>query len=425
MLPLDVTSYAELFRRAGYRTACLSANPFVSPLTGLDRGFDLAEWGQFSDCFLRFQGTPRPIGRTGRLVGQSESTGQRRDRDLALQARDSIRQMTTRFPLPAELLVQASRISKGQTRAGLEPKVSGWIEADLEKFLSGAPRDVPVFVVVNLLEAHEPYFGVLNPGTTSIPDWLWAFSGPLDKSSWREGRASPSVRDVTRIRRLYRAAAESLDRRLGSVLDTFASARDPVLTDVAVMGDHGQALGEQGSIYHVTGTATSLLRVPLVIRSGSGEGRGRIGTWVSLEDSIRLLVSHSPGVGSALGLAAGDLVGMVDGLTEPMAAALVDGPPPSDSVVSHELPTHASSSRGRAVVVFSGELKVVIDLATGSASINDASSDAQGVELSPDDRSNPGFKLYERAVPLVAQVRECLRQGDSSTQEKRLASWGY
>jgi len=43
-LPESVPSVAERFGEAGYRTACLSRNSYVSEATGLDRGFDRFQW---------------------------------------------------------------------------------------------------------------------------------------------------------------------------------------------------------------------------------------------------------------------------------------------------------------------------------------------------------------------------------------------
>lgn len=43
-LPETLETLPELLGRAGYRTACLSRNSYVSPGTGLDRGFDTFTW---------------------------------------------------------------------------------------------------------------------------------------------------------------------------------------------------------------------------------------------------------------------------------------------------------------------------------------------------------------------------------------------
>ena len=47
-LPESVPSVAERFGEAGYRTACLSRNSYVSEATGLDRGFDRFQWLAYS-----------------------------------------------------------------------------------------------------------------------------------------------------------------------------------------------------------------------------------------------------------------------------------------------------------------------------------------------------------------------------------------
>ena len=44
MLPSTIPTVATRFSQAGYQTACLSRNSYVSSATGLDRGFDRFQW---------------------------------------------------------------------------------------------------------------------------------------------------------------------------------------------------------------------------------------------------------------------------------------------------------------------------------------------------------------------------------------------
>jgi hypothetical protein len=303
--------------------------------------------------------------------------------------------------------------------------VSGWIENDLSQFLSTTPPDDPVFVLVNLLDAHEPYFGVLSDGSGTAPDWLWAYSGPLDRSGWREGRRAPTPRDVARIARLYRAGAELVDRRLGNLLSAFESSRDLAQTDVVVLGDHGQALGEQGRMYHVHGTVTSMLRVPLIVRTGGRTGRGRIDTWVSLTDSMRLLAADSPEIATVLGPVGEKAVTESPDRSEASVAALVDGPPPPAARLSRPPRPGSSSPREQAVVVFSGDMKLVVDVATGKATLNDAEAEGAGDPVELGHLSRPGALMYQTAGPILERVRHLLAEGDSANQERRLSSWGY
>lgn len=43
-LPIELSTLPELLSRAGYRTACLTPNSYLSDATGLDRGFDRYRW---------------------------------------------------------------------------------------------------------------------------------------------------------------------------------------------------------------------------------------------------------------------------------------------------------------------------------------------------------------------------------------------
>jgi arylsulfatase A-like enzyme len=424
MLPPDIPTYAEHFRKAGYRTACLSANPFISPLTGLSRGFDLADWGQTSDCFLRFHSDPKAVGSVGSYGNGDAPRSDLVDSRLPDWLRESIRRVTTRFPLPVEMLNQAGRVTGVQDGETKAPRVSGWIEGELRRFLGGCGQEEPVFVMVNLLDAHEPYFGVLSSGGGLDTDWLWAYSGPLDRNDWREGIRPPGPRDIARITRLYRASVELADARLGNLLSEFAAFRDVDRTDVVVLGDHGQALGEQGRLYHVYGTDGSTLRVPLVIRAASRSGSSQVDRWVTAQDSLSLLAQESPRVARVLGPTLAEPHQPEVGRGIEQATALVDGYPPTSARRSGSS-AGTTGPRDQAVVAYGGDFKVVVEVASGKARFYDTTSGEGDETVIPDSRSEVGIALLRSAQAAVEQVRRCLAQGNTATEEARLASWGY
>jgi arylsulfatase A-like enzyme len=423
-LPPEIETYAELFRKSGYRTACFSANPFISPLTGLSRGYELAEWGQFSDCFRRFQSHPRPVGRTDASVINPSQPDGWIDRGFPPSLRDSARRLSTRFPLPWEVVIQARRLSRAREGARPSPVVSAWIESELTHFLSATTSDIPAFITINLLDAHEPYFGVLSDDRGTDPDWLWAFSGPLDRSGWRAGRTSPTSRDVARVTRLYKAAAETLDRRLKSILTTYGMLRDVSKADLIVLGDHGQALGEQGHMYHVRGSYASTLQVPLIVRAAGGPGHERVDSWVSATESFRLLANESETVSAVLSSAGREQRGDRHAPPFESVAALVDAPPEPSEPGSIRRNGDSVGAMGQAIVVYFQDRRFVLDVASGKTTVNSAVSDSAGDPVTTAG-TGEGAAVLESARTILEQVRRCLMQGGSALGEKRLASWGY
>lgn len=418
----DLGTYAERFQRAGYATGSFSANPFLSPLTGLTRGFETAAWGQFSDCFRRFQPRPRPVGRYPETSAAPLEPARWVDHGLSERARSSLRRLTTRLPLPWETAFRAVRRMQSGHPPAETPKVAAWIEPELHRFLGDVPTDRPVFTLVNLLDAHEPYFGVLaGTNSPSDVDWLWAYSGPLDRIDWRDGRKPPTPRDLDRIQRLYRAGVELADQRLGRVLDLFRTHGRFDRLNLIVMGDHGQALGEEGNLYHVRGSVDALLRVPLVIHHRNQNQPEVCGEWVSTKDSIALLADRSSSIASVL---EGASAAAPRYTTPPAqgACALVDGSPSAERA-----PTAGTSaaSRRQSVVGFAGNVRLEGDVATATVRRTEGSylpgkpgAFAQTESPSPEP-------ILDCVLSAIQQVRGLLSVGDTLAQERRLASWGY
>ncbi len=127
----------------------------------------------------------------------------------------------------------------------------------------------PLFIWLHLYDAHRPYeppqgFAEQyypdnrDPRATDLPDPLGPLPPHLD-----------GVRDLDYVRALYRGEISSLDRALGELL------AEPRLQTaiVALTGDHGESLGEQGLWWDHVGVYPSVLHVPLILRwPGSPQG---------------------------------------------------------------------------------------------------------------------------------------------------------
>lgn len=254
-LPAGPPTLAERLDARGYRTVGLSANGWVSPGTGLERGFErfvfLGDRGFASQLLL-------PL-----VFDRPEDLGGRAIVDRALAEVD-------------------------------------------------AAGDEPVFLFLNLLEAHEPF------GT--VPDdWRSRFADePLDPTLGRTWlRDMPRSwctchKDAGELRcedGLYKADAERVravidrydagvayDDHLLGVLREGLEARgrweDAV---VVVTSDHGEHLGEEGGrLGHMVWLTEALLRVPLVVKD-PGQAPGLVDTTVDLAWLGRWLQARAEG----------------------------------------------------------------------------------------------------------------------------------
>lgn len=141
-------------------------------------------------------------------------------------------------------------------------------------------------------------YGYPERGAEQVSDaaikWMARRSGPQfvwvhyydPHSPYQEGPpgAEPEAR--------YRAEIELVDRELGRVIAAFRkNAPDGV---IAVVGDHGEALGDHGEETHGIFLYDSVLRVPLVI-SGGGVTPAVIGARVSARAVARSLLKVATG----------------------------------------------------------------------------------------------------------------------------------
>ena len=66
---------------------------------------------------------------------------------------------------------------------------------------------------------------------------------------------------------LYDGEIAYMDSQFGQLLSGLAKAADPARTIVAVLGDHGESLGEHGEYFHGVLLYESVIRVPFILRA--------------------------------------------------------------------------------------------------------------------------------------------------------------
>ena len=173
-------------------------------------------------------------------------------------------------------LVGPGRFDRRHTRAHADwAEGDAWALGRLAEALAEPDRP-PVFAVVFLVATHFDY---PPPGEAdrrfepSAPDA--ALLVP-----WPEGGAGRRS-----VLNRYRNAAYAADARLGR----FLAGVDLSTTRVAVTGDHGQSLGEDGTIGHWSRLSDAQTRVPFVL-AGPGVPAGRVGVTTAHADAAALLL---------------------------------------------------------------------------------------------------------------------------------------
>jgi arylsulfatase A-like enzyme len=256
-LPDDFTTLAEYFLGAGYRTAAFSDNPVVSPVFGLDQGFETFRWhsGWWSSPFQ--QGTV--LGRVMKRLGIPD----------------------------LRTLLGANPVGRRSFRA------SGIVERFLD-WLGEGPGDRPWFAYLHFMEPHAPY---APPG-----DWRKRFLDPaypdpgshrpLPKNHPHPWETAPPLGEAQRrfVVGLYDGEIAYWDHEFGALIEELERRELLANTLLVVTADHGEEFYEHGGWDHKSSLYDELLHVPLCL-SGPGIEPGRSDAPVSLRSVLPTLLA--------------------------------------------------------------------------------------------------------------------------------------
>jgi arylsulfatase A-like enzyme len=231
-----------LFAAAGYDTACVSNNPWVSRLTGMGFGFQLIrDPGSVHPPAWKSVLRSWPRLRSAVRAGYYATRARYRRDDLG--AEDAVRS------------VQSWSVRRGGDR--------------------------PFFLLVNLVEAHAPYLTPLAPvairdGGVGLGRALRAMqlleSRAAIAFNLRGGGSGRSLAAAAVARAMQEQAARYLDRvvvRLHRMLGSDGHRE----TVWCVTSDHGESFGEHGALLHGFTLDEEALHVPLVL-AGAGMQAG-------------------------------------------------------------------------------------------------------------------------------------------------------
>ncbi|MBU0718586.1 MAG: sulfatase [Planctomycetes bacterium] len=235
------TTFAQRLSRAGYETLLFSNNPYVSPATGYDRGFERV-------CYLNRSNTRNTV-RRGLLLQYCGRI-----------ARAAINRNTA-YKIPTDLLAdEAGNVVR--TRR---------------------PNDRPLFLYLHL-DVHHPYLShrrylrqVLSP---NVPE-------RLVREVERRQRRHPDmtyfarndisedirVQHIGVLRAMYAASMIKADEQIRRVCSAWQAAGLWDNSLIVITSDHGECIGEHGLISHGHFPYEEAMRVPLVCKYPSGTAR--------------------------------------------------------------------------------------------------------------------------------------------------------
>jgi arylsulfatase A-like enzyme len=270
---------AEWFQEQGYRTAAVSANGWVSPEIGLGRGFDE---------FVRVWQLARADTEIARVAKASQHLPAHRK---------AMRVVATRRP--ADALNMSYRWLRRRLRYGDFAAGSVNRQALL---LAAEARSAPLFLFVNYMEAHAPYWGPARYRRKLLPPGVGrkrARRIPQSSSRVNAGVARLEADDLAVLRALYLAELRYLDERLQQLLCGIEERRGLGGATVVVLSDHGDNIGEHGLLGHNYSVWETLLHVPLLVRFPDGEDAGRRDP--RLAQTVDVLPTVAEAVGGRLG----------------------------------------------------------------------------------------------------------------------------
>jgi len=269
VLPDELETLAERLGAVGYRTASFSENSLIDEAFGMHQGFEHAR--------------TRSVGRD--------------TKDEWLR------------------------------RPGFE------LERVVREWRDGVGGDDPLFVFVNLYDAHAPY--TRRDENTFVPNGLDILDEDLRQPGAAPGAAIahsagmcdrlPEPAAIEVLRGLYLGDVAAADAKLGAVRRLLESLGRDWIT--IVTSDHGEHFGEHRLLGHEYSVREPVLRIPLVVHGVAPRAAVRIPQPVGLAD-VPVSILAWAGVELPAGLAGRPLPVEPDesGRGRPMLASFTDSP---------------------------------------------------------------------------------------------------
>ncbi|MFT7463743.1 MAG: arylsulfatase A-like enzyme [Pseudohongiellaceae bacterium] len=245
-----------------------------------------------------------------------------------------------------------------------DPEVQPWdgardgnaTVAMAQEWMGEIDSEQPFFLWVHLFEPHVPY-PLTDYASEAMGDYAGVFADGSDADEIHElpkGWADDPA-EVAALRALYDGRVRDADAQVGRLFETLSELGLADRTMVAMLGDHGQLLGEHGAAGHGPVLFEEVLRVPLMLSDPTASvSAGRVAERVGLIDVMPTLLER---LGEALpeGLQGRSLAPSMFGksLSSRPYFAEVRVPKPEPGA-------DADDQEDGAVAVFQGRYKLVV-----------------------------------------------------------------
>jgi Arylsulfatase A and related enzymes len=213
--PTGKSTFVSEFGAAGYSTAAITSNVWITPHKGMTGDFDYVE----------------------NFLGGADNRLSRRISKTATKLYDALGTLPKR--VLGRQLDRAFRLLDVDDSCKSEETV-----AAAEEYLGERDADEGFFLYVNLMEPHEPYYP---------PQRYLDEHGVTDESKIPHRQKDMFTKDDTdfdELAKAYDASVDYTDDLVGRITDALAANDLDEETVVVVLSDHGQALGENEVFGH-------------------------------------------------------------------------------------------------------------------------------------------------------------------------------
>lgn len=408
---------AGYLKKVNYHSFCLSANAFLAPHFGLTHEFDYVAYAKPWEPFIRVQGIDAP------------SISKQPSRDYALHPESGegrglarVQQLVPRLGLriPYALFALNRLIARLKDSNVSSQAVSSWIDSVAHDKLTATPSGQPLLGVINLMEAHDPYFpvhGALSSDFASIPQ---------DPLYYIQREASSEDSRLHWLRAAYVATVGVAIRRALTLVEVIRSTRGLDNSFVALTSDHGQAFMEDGVLFHGLSVHDEVVRVPLLLHWPKSIARREQATgWTSLIDLVPTVLDLAGVDSSGLHLCGHSLIREYDYESGKPVVAVADGIQNRRAarlVLSRTVFERLDATK---IAAYKGEWKGVFQVGgAGELTSRDfrSLSPHESAVLPPSSLSR---EMEEEARRVSRQLSPFGKGAFSATVQDRLATWGY
>ncbi|WP_160168010.1 sulfatase [Haloterrigena salina] len=277
ILPATAETAADRLSHAGYETAIMSSNPFLTEGTGLHRGFDHRYTSGMRRALFEDAFDPARYIKT-----REHEQGIQKIAELAGELSSPLRDLPKNV-LNALYYKYRTTWGTGDGSDSHDPTQDDGATETISEFKQWVPDDEPFFACLNFMEAHTPfrYRDRFLPEWASMED-VRALS--QDRETYFRGEATLDDRQKELLQSLYDAEIRYLDEQLQSL---WTYLRDNDMwedTLLVVTSDHGENLGEDGYIFHHSNLlGEHLVHVPLLVKYPDNKHAG-----ATVEETVSL-----------------------------------------------------------------------------------------------------------------------------------------